>query len=78
MLQLGYPFTSFWFITVAGLYILAGACWTPVIRIQKHMSALDPMSEDFQILFRRWVVLGCIAFSAVLALFLLMVFRPGL
>lgn len=85
MLLLGYRFDSAWFAWVAVLYVLAGACWIPVIviqyRLRAHTAAArgwDALPADYHRLMRWWVALGVAAFVAVLGLFALMVFRPGL
>jgi uncharacterized membrane protein len=85
MLVLGYRFDSAWFAWVAALYALAGACWIPVVVIQYRLRALtaaasswDALPAGYGRLMRWWVALGAGAFAAVLGLFALMVFRPGL
>jgi uncharacterized membrane protein len=85
MLILGYRFDSVWFAWVAALYVVAGACWIPVVvvqyRLRAHAAAAsrwDALPADYRRLMRWWVALGIGAFAAVLALFALMVFRPGL
>lgn len=80
MQLLGFPFSSPWFAWVIGLYILAGTCWLPVVWIQLRLQWLAHSdtgirSAEFDRLMRIWIRLGTIAFSAVLALFVLMVFR---
>ena len=32
--KLGVPFGSLWFVMVIALFLVVGACWTPVVRIQ--------------------------------------------
>jgi uncharacterized membrane protein len=85
MLILGYRFDSPWFAAVVALYLLAGACWVPVVAIQcrlrdlaKEAVAWGALPERYHRLMRAWGALGAGAFAAVLALFALMVFRPGL
>lgn len=85
MQQLGYAFDSWWFILVAGLYILAGLCWLPVVYIQIRIRTItDTFSEYTELpppyhrMIRTWRLLGIPAFSAVLVLFGLMVFKPWL
>jgi uncharacterized membrane protein len=85
MLILGYRFDSVWFAWVAALYVVAGACWIPVVVIQYRLRALaaaaprwDALPAAYHRLMRWWVALGVGAFAAVLGLFALMVFRPGL
>ena len=85
MVILGYRFDSAWFLWVAGLYVLAGACWIPVVVVQYRLRALaaaasswDALPAGYYRLMRLWVGLGVGAFAAVLGLFALMVFRPVL
>jgi uncharacterized membrane protein len=83
MAILGYSFTSAWFAAVMGLYGLIGACWIPVVAIQLRLARLardlDPSAVvRFDRLMRLWTTLGTVAFTAVLGLFVLMVFKPGL
>jgi uncharacterized membrane protein len=85
MLILGYRFDSVWFAWVAALYFAAGACWIPVVVVQYRLRALaaaaaawEGLPPAYYRLIRWWVVLGVGAFAAVLGLFALMVFRPGL
>ena len=77
----GIPFGSLWFVLVAGLFVFVGACWIPVVWIQIRLRQISSRSEDkgeFQRLMLIWVVLGAMAFSGVLVLFFLMVFRTGI
>ena len=81
----GYSFLSPWFFTVVALYGLAGLCWIPVVVLQYRLRNLARGHEvsanlpaQFHRLMRTWMFLGVIAFSAVLVLFGLMIFRPGI
>lgn len=80
----GWPLGSAWILWSVGLYLLIGACWLPVLWIQKRMrdlargaaaagSALPP---EYHRLFRWWFVLGWPAFAAILGIVVLMVARP--
>lgn len=84
MHRLGYPFQSLWFAAVAGLFVLIGLCWLPVLRIQYRLHALatesvadNRISPEFTRLMRQWVALGIPAFVAILAILWLMVFKPA-
>ena len=80
----GYPFHSTWIMWSVALYVLAGACWLPVVWIQMRLrdlaaeavrtdSALPPQYwRDFKI----WVALGIPAFAAFVVIFWLMVANP--
>ena len=87
MRVLDYSFGSLWFQVVIGLYALIAACWIPVIFIQYRLRALasdhakelagdETTQREFQHLMRRWTLLGMAAFTAVLVLFWIMVFKP--
>lgn len=83
MLRSGYSFTSPWFLTVMGLFIFIGICWLPVVWIQYRLKHLAQQAESvgqldaiFHYWMRRWFLLGCLAFSALLVIFVLMVFKP--
>jgi uncharacterized membrane protein len=80
----GYPLTEGWILASIALYLLTGAFWLPVIWMQNRMrnlaiaaaSAGDPLPEEYHRLFRRWFAFGFPAFTAVLAIFWLMIARP--
>lgn len=77
--RLGIPFSSLWFITVMGLFILVGACWIPVVAIQIRLRNLidagAPAAHCHRLM-KLWIALGIPAFVSVLLLFALMVYRP--
>lgn len=81
----GYPLHSAWIMWSIALYVLAGACWLPVVWIQIRMrdlaaeaartqSTLPPRYWHY---FRIWVALGVPAFIAFVAIFWLMVAKPA-
>jgi uncharacterized membrane protein len=80
----GDPFAS-WLVAAYALYVLAGACWLPVVWIQIQLRNLAteaaaravPLPLRYHRLMRSWFVLGWPAFLAVLAIFLLMVTKPS-
>ncbi len=85
MLILGYRFDSRGSRGSPRCTCVAGACWIPVVVIQYRLRALtaaasswDALPAAYDRLMRWWVALGAGAFAAVLGLFALMVFRPGL
>jgi uncharacterized membrane protein len=80
----GYPITRGWVACALILYLLAGACWIPVVVLQLRMrklvreaaaggSGLDPRYWWYC---RTWLRLGVVAFSALIAVFWLMVAKP--
>ncbi|MBS0288584.1 MAG: DUF2269 domain-containing protein [Proteobacteria bacterium] len=83
MKRLNYSFTSTWFYIVISLFIFIGLCWLPVVYIQYKLkdkaiiaiktSTLEP---GFNALIRLWTCLGILAFSSILIVFWLMVYKP--
>ncbi len=79
--RLSIPLDSVWLWVVLGLFALVGACWLPVVWIQIRVRDLldsDAGRNEYEGLMRSWVALGIPAFSAVLVLFALMVYKPWL
>lgn len=84
-LAAGHPLASTWIVASVILYLVAGACWVPVVFIQVRMRdiahacerdarALDPA---FHRLARLWFALGWPAFFALAIVFWLMIARPA-
>jgi len=79
----GFALTSPWILWSAGLYVLAGACWLPVVWIQIRMARLAGEAAatggDVNPLYWRlhaiWVALGIPAFVAFIGIFYLMVVK---
>lgn len=92
------PLTGFWLLYVMGidwtvpwvwislvLYLLAGACWLPVVMIQYRVRTLaeaadrhnTALPEAYFRLMRWWFVLGWPAFFALVTVFWLMVAKPA-
>lgn len=80
----GMPLSSKWIWWSIILYIVAGACWLPVVWIQirlreeaklaaERKQAITPTYWRF---FTAWVLLGIPAFFAFLVIFYLMVAKP--
>ena len=80
----GYPLHSKWIMWSLVLYVIAGACWLPVVWLQIRMRdmALDAARTDGELpalywrYFRIWVTLGVPAFLALVLIFWLMVAKP--
>lgn len=81
----GYRPSEPWIVSALGLYVVAGACWLPVVRMQMEMrrlaeaaaAAAEPLPERYHRLYRRWFLLGWPAFAAVIGIYALMVFKPA-
>jgi uncharacterized membrane protein len=79
----GWPLLSAWSIAVWSLFLLAGACWLPVLVIQaklacaaRQAASVAALPPGFHRLFRWWFALGTVAFAAVIAIYWLMVAKP--
>jgi len=82
----GWPWTTPWLLVSVGLYLLAGACWLPVLWLQWRMAHMareaaeqhQPLPVHYWRFARCWEGLGYPAFIAMLAVFYLMVNKPVL
>jgi uncharacterized membrane protein len=82
---MGYPLSHGWLAWSIGLFILAGACWIPVVWLQIRMRNLTRKSEReglpvpavYRVYARVWFWLGVPAFGAVVLVFWFMVAKPG-
>lgn len=80
----GWPLSGQWLWLSIALYLLAGACWLPVVWLQIRMrnEAARAVAEGGQLSprYRRdarlWFLLGIPAFSAMVAVVFLMVHKP--
>ena len=80
----GYPLHSRWIMWSIALYVLAGACWLPVVWLQIRMRDLaaqavkddTPLPKLYWRYFKIWVALGVPAFAAFIVIFWLMVAKP--
>lgn len=81
----GYPLGARWIVAAFVLYILAGACWIPVVLIQLRLrdlaraSAHDgtPLPPAYRRLWKAWFALGWPAFLALAIAVWLMIARPA-
>ena len=83
----GWPWSEGWIAFSLGLYILAGVCWLPVVWLQIRMRDLSyacaqnarPLPSLYWRMARWWFWLGVPAFTAMVAVVALMVFKhlPG-
>jgi uncharacterized membrane protein len=80
----GHSLTDGWIVLSTLLYLLTGAFWLPVVWMQMRMRDLAaaaareccPLPPEYHRLFRLWSAFGIPAFTAVLAIFWLMIARP--
>ena len=81
----GIPLNSRWIAWSLGLYLLAGACWLPVVWLQLRMRDMAQLAARYGTelpprywrYLRIWVALGIPAFLALVAVFYLMVAKPA-
>ena len=82
----GYGLFESWLVVTYGLYMLAFACWAPVVWLQIRATALAekaaiggmPLPAEYHRRMRLWFALGWPAFLALIAVFWLMVAKPAL
>lgn len=79
-------FSTPWIIHTLILYLLIGACWLPVVWLQIRMrdllkvaleSNIPNLPKQYQFYYNCWFYLGMPAFSAVIIIFYLMVYKPA-
>jgi len=81
----GYPLGSKWIAWSLALYLVAAACWLPVVWLQLRLRDLAAAADasgaalpaQYWRYFRWWVALGVPAFFAFVAVFYLMVAKPA-
>jgi len=81
----GFPMNSRWIMWSVILYVIAVACWLPVLWLQMQLKQLSriaadagaPLPDAYWRYFRYWVLLGIPAFFAFVAIFYLMVAKPS-
>lgn len=82
----GWPLTTPWLAGSLVLYVVAGACWLPVVWLQLRLAGMAEAAAQqglelpppYGVLARRWEWLGYPAFIAMLIVFWLMVAKPGI
>ena len=80
---IGLPLTTPWIMLSLILYIIAGACWLPVVYLQIKMQKMSAhamqveteLSHDYWRYAKIWFGLGVPAFLAMVLVVLLMVFK---
>ncbi len=82
----GHAWTDLWIVLSLALYVLAGACWLPVVWLQIKMSKFasdavarsEELPPEYHRYMRYWFVLGWPAFMSMVIIIWLMVTRPTL
>lgn len=80
----GYDWMDWWLVITYVIYIIAGACWLPVVCIQiqpkkliaKSINENTDLPDRYYKLFKVWFILGWPAFIGLITIFFLMVFKP--
>jgi uncharacterized membrane protein len=81
----GFPLSSPWLLVSIALYLLAGACWLPVVWMQIRMREMAreaveqgvALPDRYFACLRKWIALGGVAFVSLVVVFYLMVAKPG-
>lgn len=81
----GHSYSDQWIMWGLILYFFAGACWLPVVWMQIRMrdmakAALENKTDlpaRYWKMDRWWIILGTLAFPAVMIVFYLMVAKPS-
>ncbi|CAG2154874.1 hypothetical protein LMG31506_05219 [Cupriavidus yeoncheonensis] len=83
----GWGWETPWLIGSVVLFLLAGACWLPVVKLQLHMADMaaralaagqTTLPQRYWRCARLWEWLGYPAFGSMLAVYFLMVTKPAL
>lgn len=80
----GFQFSATWIFWGLVLYLFAGACWLPVVHLQIKMRDLakqallthTELPASYWKMDAWWIILGSLAFPAVVVIFYFMVFKP--
>lgn len=78
------PLNTPWIVVSVALFLIAGACWIPVVWLQIRMQEISTtaltnntvLPAKYWQYARRWFWLGVPAFIAMLIIVLLMIFKP--
>ena len=81
----GFPWSSGWIVGSLALYVVAGACWLPVVWMQIRMREMARLAVEqgaalparYFAYLRVWVALGVVAFVSLVVVFYLMVAKPA-
>lgn len=81
----GWPLNAPWLVLSVVLFLLAGACWLPVLGLQLRMAAMaqHALQEKAELptaywrYARWWAALGYPAFAAMVVVFYLMIAKPA-
>lgn len=79
-----YQWHDKWLLLTYIIFIVAGLCWLPVVWIQIQLKHIlqecimqhQALPQRYHRLFTLWFLLGWPAFTGLISIFLLMVFKP--
>lgn len=82
--QGSFDWMELWLVMTYVIYIIAGACWLPVVWIQIELKKMlirsvadgTELPARYYRLFKIWFILGWPAFIGLVAVFFLMVLKP--
>src|SRR5262245_33916865 len=82
--SIGYSLLDSWIALSLILYVIVGLCWLPVVWIQIRLRDLAraavqksaALPDEYRRLYEIWFWLGWPAFTGVLAIFALMIWKP--
>jgi len=80
----GFDWMAPWLTLTYATFLIAGACWLPVVWIQIRLKQIireslrtgEPLPATYNKLFKIWFLLGWPAFLGLIATFFLMVAKP--
>ena len=83
---MGFSIWEPWIVSALVLYVVVGLCWLPVVGIQIKLRDLAASAAQagtalpaaYDRLFRIWFILGWPAFTGVIGIFVLMLWKPQL
>lgn len=83
---IGIDYTEPWLLATYMLYIIAGGCWLPVVWLQIRMRDIAQhavkhnlqLNDTYHRQARLWFWLGVPAFTSMMTIYVLMVFKPTL
>lgn len=81
----GYSLNQGWLLSSIILFFFAGACWIPVVwlqiamrnQIQAAIALGAVLPAEYHSYRKIWLALGVLAFSSLVVVFYLMVFKPS-
>lgn len=86
LMLIGTPLNQGWVLLAILLYLIAGACWLPVVWLQIRMRDLavdayksnQPLDKKYQEYSQIWFWLGVPAFIAMIVIYFLMIYKPSI